>query len=59
MFMSEVPLYEGSNPYADEPCGPVVGNPEGHRVDPFSGILLIRKRNPLGPYSRNIPRALQ
>ena len=64
--MSEVPLYGigtpkmnshvGNRAYALRRCEDVIRVQEGLQV--YGGTLLIRKRHPMGPYSRAIPRAL-
>ena len=58
--MSEVPLYSGASEPGGTTLKPEVsyerGTPVGSRV--YRGTSLIRKRTPLGPYPRPMPRVL-
>ena len=55
---------ERGNPVVPTLClserGETVGRESGWGTLPrvYRGTLLIRKRNPLGPFSRTMPRAL-
>jgi len=53
--MSEVPLYTGFRPHAS-PCPPPP--PPGAAAGHYRGTSLIRKRPPVGPCSRTMPRAV-
>jgi len=69
-LMSEVPLYmrahSGKRPHVYETCGNRSRSPatslhmrthSGER--PYRGTSPIRKRTPLGPYGRTMPRVLR
>jgi len=53
--MSEVPLYAGAYNLLGVKYAPLAT--EGIAI-PYRGTSLIRKRTPLGPYHRPMPRVL-